>query len=686
MKKKPHYYLSVIIFCFILGNSLATIPIIALNSGNLSTDALEEPIPVENKIDSRMSDEATAVQEELVEYDGRSTVIGTDIVPPEDSPEVTGRNYTMTTPTYTWDDVTEGDVHQLGDDDSEDVTLPFGFEYYGNMVSEIVLTSNGKISLAQESDSSPTGSYPSNDSIDYYSMALYWADLAPAGNVYTQYLTAPARFVIQYDNINYSAGGLAGTFQLVLFEWGDIEFRYDYLQNMTDYTVGLNYGLNTSYYNNFAFSGDPVDDLALRFEYVSRFVCMTSEYYSDSSDYTITWDARSDEAIDDFHIFVDYIYDGSTSSMTYPLSGLTEGWVSIEIKMETDGTNVTCQRDVLVDWTPPSVTIDYPLNDTTLADGKVNWTATDSGTLDHIEVLVDHVLYATLESSATELYVVLENGQWHNITIVAYDESMNIGSDNVTIFYDRTVAAAGFVTYHDEDPLDTVIELYQSLGHIVITMYEKLTTYELDYFDVIFIASPSDRDVIWLSSEITVLETYLSNGGILVTVGDYWLSSSLRTIIQSYGIEFTEEESQLDQTTTNFDASHPLMTGVTSLYLRTMKNMFDITFPARELFGTDDRTATFGVVVDLAETKILSLCYGFHHFVEEEDNMVLFENIIDYWLTVATHDLLACGVPDAVVFATDVDIDVYVINNGLSTETSFSLQLWVEDSLEGSMV
>lgn len=65
MKKRPYYYLLVILFCFILGNSIATVPAIAINSGNLSTEGLEGTMQVENNIDSRMSDETTAVQGEL---------------------------------------------------------------------------------------------------------------------------------------------------------------------------------------------------------------------------------------------------------------------------------------------------------------------------------------------------------------------------------------------------------------------------------------------------------------------------------------------------------------------------------------------------------------------------------------------------------------------------------------------
>ncbi|MCK4566070.1 MAG: hypothetical protein KAU48_02065, partial [Candidatus Thorarchaeota archaeon] len=227
-------------------------------------------------------------------------------------------------------------------------------------------------------------------------------------------------------------------------------------------------------------------------------------------------------------------------------------------------------------------------------------------------------------------------------------------------------------------------DLYLSLGHIVVTMDQSLSGYDLDLFDVILVGS---SQFLWPSSDITALDTYLSNGGILVTVGDYSLSPSVKTILEPYGIEFIDEQSWPHDYTTNFDASHPLMTGVSSLYLPSLDNMFDISFPAFELFGTDDGTAEFGIVVDLAETKILSLCNNFNAFLDEADNSLLFENIFDYWLTIDTHDLRAAvGEPDAVSIATTVYIDVHVINNGLSTETSFTLEMWVEGALRSSMV
>ena len=104
-------------------------------------------------------------------------------------------------------------------------------------------------------------------------------------------------------------------------------------------------------------------------------------------------------------------------------------------------------------------------------------------------------------------YVVVENGQWHNITIIAYDEAMNAGSDNVTIYYDRAIPAVGFIISHGEQEPWSIRDLYQTLGHIVMILDKSLTTYNLGAFDVIFVGNGGAP---WPSPDVTALETYLS--------------------------------------------------------------------------------------------------------------------------------------------------------------------------------
>jgi hypothetical protein len=48
--------------------------------------------------------------------------------------------------------------------------------------------------------------------------------------------------------------------------------------------------------------------------------------------------------------------------------------------------------------------------------------------------------------------------QWVNITVVAYDEALNYGADNVTVLYNRTVATIGMIYAHEEMEIGEVFD------------------------------------------------------------------------------------------------------------------------------------------------------------------------------------------------------------------------------------
>ncbi|MGY5877034.1 MAG: hypothetical protein RTU30_14885, partial [Candidatus Thorarchaeota archaeon] len=674
---------------------------VADRNGNPSVATIDDPSYIESSDDQstevktdfqNTADEVSAAvppQQEDIEVNGRIDDESTEYYLPEDPPETTGRNYTMTTPAFTWDDASDGQILYMVDEDGSYYSLPWQFEFYGTNTVDLYVGSNGIISFTTEPMDN-SGSFPSSDFEDTFAIAPFWTDLVPAGNIYVKEFSNPDRVVIQYDNIDYDPDvgeGLAGTFQVVIFPWGDIEMRYDWLQNMTTYTCGLNYGLDTRFYNLYDFASDPVADLALRFEYASKYIYMPGVNYTRSSDYTLTWLARSDVAINNFHVYVDMTYNASTTSMSLPLTGLSQGWHNIQVDMDTDGSNYTWNTNLVYDITAPTVTIEYPLNDTTLTDAKVNWTYFEDYEYSHSEVLVDGVYYGTAKQWSEEMYILLDDDAWYNITVVVYDMAGNYGADNVTIYYDRTSTLTGFITTHGESGLWEVYDLYQTQGHLALFIEDRLDEARLSYYDVLFVGYGSRP---WAPSEQSALEAYLSGGGILVTsiIDDItgWTDSNINSILELYGIGFTGEENFYSEYTTNFDSSHPLMTGVSSIYFQSMDSGFNVSIPAIGLMAKEDRTTVFGAVVDLADTKILALPFGFEMTMLEADNQLVFENILDYWLTTPSHDVRAYvdmvgGLGRNVI----TDVDVYVINQGTSTETSFTLELWVDNVLNNSL-
>ncbi|MBD3192984.1 MAG: PQQ-binding-like beta-propeller repeat protein [Candidatus Heimdallarchaeota archaeon] len=174
-------------------------------------------------------------------------------------------NYIMDdTHSYNWIDATSGTLLSLFDDDSEAVSLPFSFQFYDQTFDTVYVSSNGWLSFDNINPNEYSNvPYPSTDPDYYYSLALFWDDLTPSSNVYV--LVESNKVVIEYQNIDYYGGGTAGSFEVILYETGEIIFQYDYIDSVYSYTIGLNYGLNSYYYNSYTEVSGTTDNLAILF-------------------------------------------------------------------------------------------------------------------------------------------------------------------------------------------------------------------------------------------------------------------------------------------------------------------------------------------------------------------------------------------------------------------------------------
>jgi len=172
---------------------------------------------------------------------------------------------------YNWIDVTGGTLLSLSDDSAAEISLPFTFNFYDQSFTSLYVSSNGWFSFYNTYPSSFSNvNFPSTSVEHYYSMALFWDDLYPSSNVYYQFLTDPNRVVVAYvDMDHYGSEGRAGSFELILSETGEIVFQYDYIDTIGSHTVGLNYGLDSTYYNQYTGLTSTTDDLAILFSTVS---------------------------------------------------------------------------------------------------------------------------------------------------------------------------------------------------------------------------------------------------------------------------------------------------------------------------------------------------------------------------------------------------------------------------------
>ncbi|MEQ8475031.1 choice-of-anchor D domain-containing protein [Fulvivirga sp.] len=172
----------------------------------------------------------------------------------KDSNEPTG-------PDFVWEDISSTGINlNLGDDNYELLSLPFEVEYYGEVKSDIYISSNGFISFSQTGASSLSyNSFP-NPNTPNDVIAGLWTDLNPGAGGGVYYQTESDKVIIQYDQVPlYSAGG-SYTFQIILYENGEIRIQYLSLSSIltsfstgienSDGTEGMTIAFNTAYLEN----------------------------------------------------------------------------------------------------------------------------------------------------------------------------------------------------------------------------------------------------------------------------------------------------------------------------------------------------------------------------------------------------------------------------------------------------
>ncbi|NHI91559.1 MAG: hypothetical protein EAX96_03580 [Candidatus Lokiarchaeota archaeon] len=181
------------------------------------------------------------------------------------------RNYSMIVNyAYNWEDATTGTRCNMAydDDEAEQFYLPFTFYFYDIPFNNFWVCTNGFLSFIKETE---YYNYPFPTPYYDYMIAPYWDDLEASYpcNIYVKNLTSPNRVVIEWQNIKTSSfwgySYLVGTFEVVLYETGEIIFNYDYLDRATEYTCGLNLGTNISYFTVYEELNTSMDDFSIKF-------------------------------------------------------------------------------------------------------------------------------------------------------------------------------------------------------------------------------------------------------------------------------------------------------------------------------------------------------------------------------------------------------------------------------------
>ena len=126
---------------------------------------------------------------------------------------------------YNWIDATSGTELILGDDNSASTSLPFNFTFYDGIFEDINVVTEGYLTFSFKSVLT-IGTIPSSHPHRQNIIAPYWTNLdGTSGNIYIKNFTS--YWVVAWENINHDNRSIAGSFEVVLYNDGDIVFNYD---------------------------------------------------------------------------------------------------------------------------------------------------------------------------------------------------------------------------------------------------------------------------------------------------------------------------------------------------------------------------------------------------------------------------------------------------------------------------
>ena len=124
-----------------------------------------------------------------------------------------------------------GSTVSLGDDDSQVVTIPFSFDWYGTSYTSLYINSNGVISFGASQTNTTVDPCGTAQTVPF--AAPWWVDLDPPNNGSIRYdthgSTGTRVFVVQWEDVEaYPNSTGFATFEVQLHEIDDhVEFHYE---------------------------------------------------------------------------------------------------------------------------------------------------------------------------------------------------------------------------------------------------------------------------------------------------------------------------------------------------------------------------------------------------------------------------------------------------------------------------
>lgn len=227
--------------------------------------------------------------------------------------------------TVVWDNT---DTRYPNDDDKQTVAIGFPFQFDTVQYNNVTILTNGILkfgAIERMHRDYQNEALDSNEGDRF--VAIYWDDLvddASSSVTYGNSGSAPDRkFIVNWTNVKAYSNNLRYDFQVVLYENGDIRYRYNNnTANGSSATIGLE--INDSDFIQYSFNQISV---AVSFDLLFRNLPLTlpapvAQYRFDE----ISWDGSLDEVVDStLNNLHGRSFSGANTDNTFPALGTTIG-------------------------------------------------------------------------------------------------------------------------------------------------------------------------------------------------------------------------------------------------------------------------------------------------------------------------------------------------------------------------
>ena len=463
-------------------------------------------------------------------------------------------DYTMEETSATWLDAKANgeNLFLSGDDVSTSVALPFNFAFYDATFNTVYVSSNGWLSFSNTNPyqySNPP--FPSGDPNFAYALAPFWDDLQANNDVYAWVTTDWA--VIQFDNYEYLGGTYLGTFEVVLYANGIIQFNYLEIVNVFTATVGLNHG-NGVHYNDYLDDHlQGVTNFALRFTYqvyehdLGVSLNVPSELPVDTMffiDATVSNWGTSDEVGVAFALYID---DVLVSSVNIPRLDSFESYVLSYPWTPTEmGTyNITAYAEPVlgesftgnnVATALPSVGGTYffivePTTGATASGGQVyvEFDASDTGNLQEIHVFVNGAFITSLSymGNSDLIVPVFKNGT-NTIELMAFWWDMTTLNATVTI---DSIDVIPIALLNPGDYINWRVEADWYTQDLNFTFGDWLSEFEVNVSGIIHMYDDNGTILLqYLNMAVNVLNGYIPFGDMGWSYMHFFCFSGLQSL------------------------------------------------------------------------------------------------------------------------------------------------------------